>query len=483
MKKRFLIIIISVIFTLRFLIPYRIYAAQFPFEQEYFPENYNPVSCADFEVIANSQKYSSLNLRSSDFHYIILYQRSGNSDILSRFYAWSSDFEYTLDESDGVYTFTFSCPESNPYSYDLGCICREGTSNFDFNFGVGYAVSKLVYNSNSFTFEFLFANGSRDVYFTDAFAYRTDLADEQGALQFSFTPNLEGDMSRIYESDGLTLTVDTFACTVDNMSTNGYQYCWAIIPHDSEFTPYKASNLPGGNIENQLAIDTKMFFSGSPTFIYFKDEWVYIPAAGASEQSVLTPSSWHYIPPKGHIDDIVQFNQVKLDASQQYDVVCYGLPAVGSQASYIPSGVFSANTEHSVDFSQCEIYLKQTFSIKNPASFNRDTTGFGAYSFDPDDREFNISQLRKTFAYKDENGNPVIQNNDMSDFNLSIRPVNGYNYSSVKQTDTESIGSTVDSYFSICARVLGYFPNSALIVLKLGLAAMVTLAIYKKVII
>lgn len=296
-----------------------------------------------------------------------------------------------------------------------------------------------------------------------------------GSLEFYSTPDLSGEITRSGESNGQFYTLDTFAVTCDNYSNVDYMYSWAIVPHGVDYVPYYSTP----NFHDYVkSVDEKHFYNTTPTYIYFSDEWVYIPAANQTATQVLTPSSWHYIAKGGHVDNFVQFNQMQLQANTQYDLLCFGCPCrLG--CTYLDDAFFPGSG-YAVDFvNDVELLYTSTFSITDPAAFSRDNRGFGGYSWNRDQLYTNTDWSTKVFGYKDENGDTVIQENQMTDFNLSAHPVNGFNYSGGSRDNFDKLTDTTDNFFSAVSRVLSMFPADCLLIIKLGLAALVVVAIIK----
>lgn len=315
--------------------------------------------------------------------------------------------------------------------------------------------------------------------------YKTNMpCFEEGAagLEFSVTPDLNGVYTRSGSSDGIYYTADTFAVTVDNIGDVDMMYCWAIVPHNTNFLPYYSA--PQYH-DYKKAVDEKRFYNTAPTFLYFCDEWVNIPAGinDSTFATVLTPSSWHKIPAGGHVDTFVQFNQVNLRAGFEYDLVGFGVPLAdgGVYATYLDSYYFPGMT--AVDFvSDTQQYYSSTFTITDPATFDSSNRGFGSYAWDDEQLYKNTDWTMKTYGFKDEEGNTVIQENKTTDFNLSAHPAQGFDYNSGGRNKFDSLTSSTDNFFAACARVLSYFPADCYMILSLGLAALVAIAIFKGVI-
>lgn len=470
-------------------------ASDFPASSEYFPENYNPVSCADFDDFANSQKYSSLNLRSSDFHYIILYQRYGNFDILSRCFAWSSDFDYTLDVSDGVYTFTFSCPESNPYSYDLGCICREGTSNFDFN-GQGYAVSKLVYDSNSFTFDFLFANGSRDVYYTDAFAYRTNLFQDSNELNVvvDFTPDLVGDVDRSYTTpDGLSSMLSILRMTVTNNSSFPIQYRMSI---------YKVNQTTFRDGHDSW--DASIKFDDDPVFMYYSNSWVYSTKItneadfwNELPEKQFKSSNWHYVSSGSSDDVIFKYSQIDLKEGEQYQVLVdaircdYGFAS--EQIVYLASRDPAYSDLFQIQGDDITTVYDSTFSMIQYSDVVYDpsdqSNGVNPFSGLYDGHRYAVSYEAKENDDGSVDYNSVSLVDDTNSWAYKQHADAIANANRIRQSSYSSgngsfdrLNSSFSDYFKFLNTALGYFPSVILTLITLGLTTLVMIGIIKAVI-
>lgn len=194
---------------------------------------------------------------------------------------------------------------------------------------------------------------------------------------------------------------------------------------------------------------------------------------------MLTPSSWHYISAGGHVDNFVQFNQMNLIANTEYDLLCFGIQLTGQKATYLDRYWYTNNLR-AVDYvNDTQLFYSSTFSITDPASFDSSSRGFGSYAWNDSQLYHNADWSMKTYGYKDENGNTVIQQNDMTDFNLSAHPVNGFNYNAGSRDNFDKLTDTTDTFFTACNRVLSMFPADCLLIIQLGLAALVVVALFR----
>ena len=416
---------------------------------------------------------SVLNIDLADYKYFIYYGYNNGEYISYLIYYSPVGFSGSWNSDNSLYTV-----------------------NYTGNYGVGvswtyYANANSMTQFNGSTYPKITISNTINIIYYDSqdnisggtgtwtnYGYVTnfDGFETQGSLEFSITPNLTGSITRSGQDNGQYYTLDTFAVTVDNYSHGAYMYSWAIVPHGVNYSPYYSSIE---QVDYIKAVDEKRFYSVAPTYIYFSDEWVYIPAAGNSFSEVLTPSSWHYIAAGGHIDNFVQFNQMNLIANTEYDILCFGIPLTGQRATYLDKYWYTNNL-CAVDFiNDTELFYSSTFSITDPATFDRNSRGFGSYAWNDSQLYHNAEWTMRTYGYKDENGNTVIQENDMTDFNLSAHPVNGFNYNSGNRDNFDRLTDTTDTFFTACNRVLSMFPADCLLIIQLGLAALVVVALFR----
>lgn len=320
--------------------------------------------------------------------------------------------------------------------------------------------------------------------------YDYEAAQSAMNVNVTFSPEFNGEISRTVKANGTTTTLETFNMTVTNNSKFNIQYLMAIYPSTDYFSPFQ--NDPG--IAGSWAASTPngKTYVGNPTYVYVKDEWIYLPHG---EQGVITgyaPSSWHYLN-SGATDDVtINFNQLKLDSTMIYEVSVYAVRNDYDYVSpYTDLASFQWGSDYCIDSTGCERVYYSVFRLLNPATFNPNNNE-GSYAFDVDDTLL----FNRANGYIDENGEVVI---DRVDTNHLLNagtdpddPWRGWNdddsawevYNKNQNTvssDISQLSNNFGSFFRFINKVYSYFPKNYQTTIILGLTAVVVIAILKVV--
>lgn len=309
-------------------------------------------------------------------------------------------------------------------------------------------------------------------------------------VNVTFSPEFNGEISRTVKTNGTTTTLETFNMTVTNNSKFNIQYLMAIYPSSDYFSPFQTE--PG--IANSWASATPngKTYVGNPTYVYVKDEWIYLPHG---EQGVITgyaPSSWHYLN-SGATDDVtINFNQLKLDSTMIYEVSVYAVRNDYDYVSpYTDLASFQWGSDYCIDSTACERVYDSVFRLLNPATFNPNNND-GSYAFDVDDTLL----FNRANGYIDENGEVVIDRVDTDqllnagsdtgdpwrDWDESTNAWEKYNKNqNTVSADINQLSTNFSSFFKFINKTFSYFPKNFQTIITLGLTSVVVIAILKVV--
>lgn len=393
---------------------------------------------------------------------------------------YKATFKYTAS-SDTFNTFDTCSGFSGAFYYDK----TNGSVKYDaavYSLPTSLTVTSFLYE------RYYFFQGSN----IPDFPLVHDYSASQSAMNVNvtFSPEFNGEISRTVKANGTTTTLETFNMTVTNNSKFNIQYLMAIYPSTDYFSPFQ--NDPG--IAGSWAASTPngKTYVGNPSYVYVKDEWIYLPHG---EQGVITgyaPSSWHYLN-SGATDDVtINFNQLKLDSTMIYEVSVYAVRNDYDYVSpYTDLASFQWGSDYCIDSTGCERVYDSVFRLLNPATFNPNNNE-GSYAFDVDDTLL----FNRANGYIDENGEVVI---DRVDTNHLLNagtdpddPWRGWNdddsawevYNKNQNTvssDISQLSNNFGSFFRFINKVYSYFPKNYQTTIILGLTAVVVIAILKVV--
>ena len=258
-------------------------------------------------------------------------------------------------------------------------------------------------------------------------------------IDVSFTPDLSGNVSRSYTSNGLSYNSDKFIMEVTNNSDNA-QFAMFIVPSGDDIT------IPA------LQWSTSDIYSGNPVFVYVKDEWIYDSLTiGDFSSSSFKPSVLHYIKENETKYYEIAWASMDIEPNTSYDVVVY---AAESDSDYY----VSLNT--SLEYE--EVY-RSTFYMSNPASYNPDNDITDNYSWNSSIDHKDLFDITK--AQQDQWGNFYVNNNNS---------VKGY-------LSFNSVSDIISSFMAFLKATFAYLPDGIQLTFYIGLTSLVVLAIIKKV--
>lgn len=299
-------------------------------------------------------------------------------------------------------------------------------------------------------------------------------------VSVSFNPELSGAFSRTVMQNGSKVTLDTLNFTVTNNSNFPIQYIFAIVNRDEDFFLY--------NENNSFSVPNGKVFGGNPSYVYVKDEWLYLPSGETKKNvtSTFAPSSWHYVSSKNSDSVTIGFNQMKLNIGVYYNVYVYAIRNDSNQVLCIPYNIDSwqYNEDYVIDFTSAELVYSSEFTILNPATFDP-TANDGSYAFDIDDRQL----FNRANGYIDDNGNVVIDRIDTdsligssdswgSQFDSNAWDIYYKNQNTVS-SDIDQLSRNFSSFFRFVNKVFSYFPKNYQSIIILGLTSMVVLGLFK----
>lgn len=329
---------------------------------------------------------------------------------------------------------------------------------FDFNDNVVYALDSDLnyirlsgYDSNITSCQF----GNFETNFDEYSPVELD-------LDVSFKPVLSGEISRSQNIDGKEYTSKTLDMIIKNNGSNA-QFAMFIVNKGENIT------FPESSLQNNQG------FEGNPVYCYVSDEWSSF-TVGLLGSAVYAPCAWHTIAAGYNQTYSIYWEQISLEANHEYDVVVYG--CVNDQAIQTNTStqwemrpVYTVTS--SLDDVQ-EVY-RSTFTISDPAEFNPNFIDEGGSVHPWNPNSDNSSLFNASSAYRDDNGNIVIKGqtsnggfNVFSDFSgISVQNMN--------------VNNVFGDTFKFFTSILGFFPPVWIALITVGLSAIVTIAIIKKV--
>lgn len=281
-------------------------------------------------------------------------------------------------------------------------------------------------------------------------------------LDVSFKPVLSGEISRSQNIDGKEYTSKTLDMIIKNNGSNA-QFAMFIVNKGENIT------FPESSLQNNQG------FEGNPVYCYVSDEWSSF-TVGLLGSAVYAPCAWHTIAAGYNQTYSIYWEQISLEANHEYDVVVYG--CVNDQAIQTNTStqwemrpVYTVTS--SLDDVQ-EVY-RSTFTISDPAEFNPNFIDEGGSVHPWNPNSDNSSLFNASSAYRDDNGNIVIKGqtsnggfNVFSDFSgISVQNMN--------------VNNVFGDTFKFFTGILGFFPPVWIALITVGLSAIVTIAIIKKV--
>lgn len=307
-------------------------------------------------------------------------------------------------------------------------------------------------------------------------------------VNVSFSPELTGAFNRTVTDRGQKVTLDEFSFTVENNSMFDVQYLMAIHKIDDSFYPFPDPINAGYTTVNGKT------YTGSPVYVYVKDEWLFLPHGVQGIITAYAPSSWHKVS-AGSVDSVsVNFNQLKLNSVDVYDVEVY---AVRNDFNYVSPFTnhntfnYPASADCSIVQEDVQLVYSSRFNIANPAEFDA-TNNENSYAYDEDDRFL----FNRANGYIDENGETVIDRVDTNQFvNAGTDPDDPwrgydsdndaweyyYKNQNTVSSDIDQLSNNFSSFFKFVNKVFSYFPKNYQNIIMLGLTSIVVLAVIKVV--
>lgn len=322
-----------------------------------------------------------------------------------------------------------------------------------------------------------------------------DVEFESGVLNaldvsVSFSPELHGAFTRTRTDRGQTVTLDNFSFIVSNNSKFPVQYLMAIYRDDEFFRPFNDDAL---SAQAATKFNGKTY-TGNPTYVYVKDEWIYLPHGTQGVITANAPSSWHYLQ-SGEAESVtVAFNQVKLDINVNYTCVVYAIRNDSNYATVFTNYntfQYPACSDYCVDVSGLSCVYTSQFNILNPAEFNPNNND-NSYAFDVDDSLL----FNRANGYIDENGEVVVDRVDTNSLANAGKdpndPWSGYNpdhnawevyykNQNTVSSDIDQLSNNFSSFLQFVNKVFSYFPKNYQNIIILGLTSIVVIGILKVV--
>lgn len=318
--------------------------------------------------------------------------------------------------------------------------------------------------------------------------YDYEAAQSSMNVNVTFSPELTGAFNRTVTDRGQKVTLDEFSFTVENNSKFDVQYLMSIHKIDDSFYPF-----PDPINARYMTVNGKTY-TGSPVYVYVKDEWLFLPHGVQGIITAYAPSSWHKVS-AGSVDSVtVNFNQLKLNSVDVYDVEVY---AVRNDFNYVSPFTnhntfdYPASVDCSIVQEDVQLVYSSRFNIANPADFDPNNNE-NSYAYDEDDRFL----FNRANGYIDENGETVIDRVDTNQFvnagNDPDDPWRGwddsndawetyYKNQNTVSSDIDQLSNNFSSFFKFVNKTFSYFPKNYQNIIMLGLTSIVVLAVIKVV--
>lgn len=406
-------------------------------------DNCHYVFCNTYVSVNNESKTGAIVARINDTFLDNVYCEFSNNIFILRSKDFSNAFDiFVFYDSWGFHSYT-------RYASAI---------QFDFNNNSVYALdsdSNYIqisgYDSNITSCQF----GNFETNFDEYSPVEFD-------LDVSFKPVLSGEISRSQNIDGKEYTSKTLDMIIKNNGSNA-QFAMFIVNKGENIT------FPESSLQNNQG------FEGNPVYCYVSDEWSSF-TVGLLGSAVYAPCAWHTIAAGYNQTYSIYWEQISLEANHEYDVVVYG--CVNDQAIQTNTStqwemrpVYTVTS--SLDDVQ-EVY-RSTFTISDPAEFNPNFIDEGGSVHPWNPNSDNSGLFNASSAYRDDNGNIVIKGqtsnggfNVFSDFSgISVQNMN--------------VNNVFGDTFKLFTGILGFFPPVWIALITVGLSAIVTIAIIKKV--
>ena len=309
------------------------------------------------------------------------------------------------------------------------------------------------------------------------FPYADDVIHGGGSaldVSVSFSPSLNGAVSRTIDDNGVQTTSNYFNMHITNNSRTDIQYFMAITSHDYDVFSGRQA------VYNDYGDDVK--------FVFSSDEWVdrvtdYDMEGSSQTAPARRRSEWHKLPQGATNIRSFSWSQMQLFSVQPYDVVVYAYP--------LSDGQINVSTLHEYplfDWSSCQEVYRSSFFLTSNTNYNPDDLSFGNYP-NKAGEEMNHGQYS---AYVDENGVTQYAANGTSFSNDDInnnRTAGSYVWSASSNSGSSSVSSdfstlsnSFSTFFQFINRVFSFFPRAYQSVITCGLTALIVLGVLKVVI-
>ena len=396
-----------------------------------------------YSTVNNEVKTGAILVRLNDIHLNDIYCEYSNNIFILRSNNGDPLFEFfVFYDSSGIHSYTRSA----------------SAVQFDFNDNVVYALDSdlnyirlSAYDSNITSCQF----GNFETNFDEYSPVELD-------LDVSFKPVLSGEISRSQNIDGKEYTSKTLDMIIKNNGNNA-QFAMFIVNKGENIT------FPESSLQNNQG------FEGNPVYCYVSDEWSSF-TVGLLGSAVYAPCAWHTIAAGYNQTYSIYWEQISLEANHEYDVVVYG--CVNDQAIQTNSSTqWEMRPVYTVTSSLDDVkeVYRSTFTISDPAEFNPNFIDEGGSVHPWNPNSDNSGLFNASSAYRDDNGNIVIKGqtsnggfNVFSDFSgISVQNMN--------------VNNVFGDTFKFFTSILGFFPPVWIALITVGLSAIVTIAIIKKV--
>lgn len=365
------------------------------------------------------------------------------------------------------------------------------------DYNVTLTFHKVVFDFSTNTFQFYDTSLNPlnfNVFSNEFIDYRTNFDEYNSSdfgLSFEFAPELNGNVDRSYERDGITYYSDSFIMGVTNHTNQNYIYNFCITEGDNVVYQF-------------LSYEWKNDFD-------IKDTEHYRDALFSSKLQYVG-SDWHLVLANTSIVQRFKWSQLNIKANTLYTVECYSYPVNTDHVprlqlrsyldepgqipehtddvvlsftstfsvNYLGDVVYDYNDNSNgiIPYKDSEDYYKARLSrlaTKDKETGEVDYTDYSAY--DDPDSWYNNDTFRKNQDRINEIFDDVkAGNRTFSDSSFS----SGGSFSA-GSVNFNSFSSTFSGFFSFVTGIFGYLPSHFLTIIYIGIISLVIIGIIRKV--
>lgn len=300
-------------------------------------------------------------------------------------------------------------------------------------------------------------------------------------VSVEFNPELSGNIDRSETlANGVVTYQDLFNFNVINNSRRNIQWYMAIVEQGYNVNFYS----PAGIIDMGERGADLTEYNSSIKYIYLYNEDVYLLKDSAFYMDAHVQSSLHQVAAGSESGlNLVKWDMLDLQRDHNYDVVVYAMFNDADKASFVyGSTLYNMWVAQPAEFDNIQEVYRSTFSVKNPATYNKDSKIGGAVANNSDTDINGLTKELYGYSDYDDTGTPTTIWGNYT-YGRDVGPSFSGNYytpssSSGRFGQLMSLTNGALGYFTA---VLKLFPANCYQVFLLGFTALIIVAIIKKV--